>query len=116
MRPAYCLALLVAAIPAAESSATAPSWLVVTTSTSETADDLQTAIAPLGASIVAAYPEMGTFVVSADASFPTAAAAIPGVSSIVPNVSLPAIREGVTARDDIGPASLPASEPYTSSR
>jgi subtilisin family serine protease len=83
-------------------------------STSATADQLQDAIAPFGGSIVAAYPEMGTFVVAAGSSFKTEAAGLPGVSSIVPNVSLPVIREDASARDVIAPQSLPANEPYYS--
>src|SRR5262249_46429809 len=95
MKPACCFLLLVVltAVPARRSAATAPTWLVVMQSTSATADQLQNAIAPFGGSIVAAYPEMGTFVVAADASFRTAAAGLPGVSSIVPNVSLPGLPE-----------------------
>jgi subtilisin family serine protease len=115
MRPRCCFALLVAltAIPVAR-AATPSTWLVIMRSTSMTADSLQSAIAPLGGSIVAAYPETGTFVVAADAGFRTAAAGLSGVSSVVPNVPLPVTREDATAADAPVQATLPADEPYFS--
>ena len=116
MRPACCFLLLVvlAGVPARPSGAAVPTWLVMMRSTSVTADSLQSAIAPLGGSIVAAYPEAGTFVVAADSNFRSSGAAIPGVSSIVPNVPFRVAREDGTVGDAIRPTSLPASEPYIS--
>lgn len=68
-----------------------PRWLVVTQSATMPAQELRDAIAPLGGTSVSAYPEVGTFVVAADASFRTAAAA---VASVVPDVPLSVVTEG----------------------
>lgn len=67
-----------------------PRWLVVTQSATMPAQELRDAIAPLGGTIVSAYPEVGTFVVAANASFRTAAA----VASVVPDVPLSVVTEG----------------------
>lgn len=82
-----------------EASGAGPTWLVVMQSASVRAEELQNAIAPLGGTIVSAYPELGTFVVEADAGFRTAAAAVPGVASVVPNVPLSVVNKGATAVD-----------------
>jgi subtilisin family serine protease len=97
---------------AREVSGAGPTWLVVMQSTSVRAEELQNAIAPLGGSIVSTYPEAGTFVVAADASFRTAAAAVPGVASVVPNVPLSVVTEGAGAGDGGGLAPSPADESF----
>lgn len=91
-------------------------WLVVQATSSAPAPALQDAIARLGGTIVSTYPEIGTLVVeSPDPDFRTAAAAISGVSSVVPNVPLQIVAEGDDAEYDGGNgglASLPADEPF----
>jgi len=85
-------------------------WLVVASSASPP-QELRDAIGRAGGTIVRDYPEMGTVVVEApDPGFPAAAATIPGVSSVVPNVSLRVHLDG----DEAGDAQVlvpPAGEP-----
>ncbi len=108
----FVFGLILAAISVADRAIADPTWLVVTKSASVPAQGLQDAIAPLGGTIVRAYPEIGTFVVAADASFRAAAGALPGVSSVVPNVPLEVVGDGATAGDAAGPALSPGDESY----
>lgn len=108
----FVFPIVLAAISVADRAIADPTWLVVMKSASVPAQGLQDAIAPLGGTIVRAYPEVGTFVVAADASFRTAAGALPGVSSIVPNVPLEVVGAGATAGDATGPALSPVDESY----
>jgi len=85
-----------------------PRWLVVTQSATMPAQELRDAIAPLGGTIVSAYPEVGTFVVAANASFRTAAA----VASVVPDVPLSVVTDGGRARDGSAPALSRADESF----
>ncbi len=85
-------------------------WLVVTAS--QATPDLRDAIGRLGGTIVRDYPEVGTLVVAVpDARFPSAAAAIPGVSTVVPNVSFRVDLGGDEAGDAGGAPLPPADEP-----
>jgi subtilisin family serine protease len=92
---------------------TGSSWLLVTTYQAAPAQELQDAIGRIGGTIVKVYPEIGTLVVEAsDASFRSLAAALPGVSSVLPNMPLRVVEDGTTAGDDEGPALAPADEPF----
>ncbi len=88
-------------------------WLVIMRSASAPADQIAGDVARLGGAIVGTHPEVGTFVVQAnDPGFPEAAASIPGVSSVLPNVRLPVILDEEAPADGEGPAVfLPADEP-----
>jgi subtilisin family serine protease len=106
-----CLAFTAHAqsVPGAIASQT---WLVVTQSATMPAQELQNAIAPLGGTIVSAYPEVGAFVVAADTGFRTAAAAVPGVASVVPNVPLSVVTEGTSAGNGSAPTLSPANDSF----
>jgi subtilisin family serine protease len=106
------LALVCAAGARPAGAAPHPTWLVVMESASTSEQALQDAVAPLGGTVVGAYPEIGTFVVAADATFRTAASALPGVSSIVPNVPLQVALDGDTVGAGAVTESLPANEPF----
>jgi subtilisin family serine protease len=90
---------------------TATNWLVITERSSVPAQQLLESIASVGGTVVRAYPELGTFVVAADAGFRTAGAAIAGVSSVVPNVPLPMAVEG-SGGNAAGAPHLPADESF----
>jgi len=104
--PFLSVAIALAAALAGDSRAeTGATWLVVTTSV-PSPQGLSDALGRIGGTIEHEYPEIGTIVVTADdQGFRTLATAIPGVSSVVPNVPL-AVE---TAGEGAGPA--PASDP-----
>jgi lantibiotic leader peptide-processing serine protease len=109
--PFCSAAILLAATLAGDAHAEGgTTWLIVATSASPP-QELRDAIGRAGGTIVRDYPEMGTVVVEApDPGFPAAAATIPGVSSVVPNVSLRVHLDG----DEAGDAEAlvpPADEP-----
>jgi subtilisin family serine protease len=91
---------------------TGPSFLLMTRAQSAPTQEQREAIGRSGGKVVQEYPEIGTLVVQAsDPSFRTAAAAIPGVSSVVPNLPLKAIENGATAGGNITAALSPTDEP-----
>src|SRR5262245_27190431 len=110
----FSVAIVLAAIVAGDARAeSGTSWLVVTTRASPPAG-VYDALRQVGGTIVRDYPEVGTIVVAAaDPRFPAAAEAIPGVSSVVPNVSIQVDLDGEEAAD-AQPLAPPADEPLYS--
>src|SRR5262245_32417927 len=96
---------LAAALAGDTRGETGATWLVVTTSV-PSPPEVHDALGRIGGRIEREYPGIGTIVVVADdPGFRTLATAIPGVSSVVPNVSLKVETAGESA--GLAPATDP---------